>query len=66
MVFFFISCVGKAGYHMYKSIPFGEVGEVLPYLSRRAQENKTVFHRLTKEKNLIKEELKNRVLPGRT
>ncbi|XP_072048032.1 hydroxyproline dehydrogenase-like [Amphiura filiformis] len=58
--------LGKAGYHMYKSIPFGGVNDVLPYLSRRAQENKTVFHRLTKEKHMIQEELGNRFRKGRT
>ena len=62
MYYFQFLITGKCGYHMYKSIPLGEVDDVLPYLSRRAQENKTVFHRLTKEKRLIRDELRKRML----
>ncbi len=41
-------------------MPFGKVGEVLPYLIRRAQENSTVLGGVASEKALVASELGRR------
>ena len=45
----------------YKYVPFGRVGEVLPYLIRRAQENSTVLSGVAQEKALVASELGRRI-----
>ena len=47
---------------MYKSVPYGPVGEALAYLARRANENRDVVKRTEKERSLLKEELKKRIM----
>ncbi|XP_013420751.1 hydroxyproline dehydrogenase isoform X2 [Lingula anatina] len=54
--------LGQAGYQIYKSLPYGTVEETLPYLSRRAQENKSVLMGARKERSLLQRELRRRFL----
>jgi proline dehydrogenase len=52
--------LGGRGFTVYKVVPYGPVDEVLPYLSRRANENRGIFDKVKKEKRLIWTELKRR------
>ena len=45
----------------YKYVPFGPVGDVLPYLIRRAQENSDIMTGVSREKGMIAAEIWRRV-----
>ncbi|KAF3704462.1 Hydroxyproline dehydrogenase [Channa argus] len=53
--------LAKEGYAVYKSVPYGSVDDTLPYLVRRAQENRTVLQGIRKERDLLKQELSRRL-----
>ncbi|XP_054913890.1 hydroxyproline dehydrogenase isoform X2 [Poeciliopsis prolifica] len=53
--------LAKEGYSVYKSVPYGSVEDTLPYLVRRAQENRTVLQGIRKERDLLRQELRHRM-----
>ncbi|XP_026170631.1 hydroxyproline dehydrogenase isoform X1 [Mastacembelus armatus] len=53
--------LAKEGYAVYKSVPYGSVEDTLPYLVRRAQENRTVLQGIRKERDLLRQELRRRL-----
>jgi proline dehydrogenase len=54
--------LAKAGYNVAKYLPFGPIKSVMPYLFRRAEENKSVTGQMSRELKLIRAEIKRRKL----
>jgi len=57
--------LGQAGYQATKYVPFGPVNEVIPYLTRRIQENSGLIARTTEERYLLFKEITNRLLKSK-
>lgn len=54
--------LAKAGCSVSKYLPFGPIGDVVPYLMRRAQENSSVSGQTGRELGLIEKEMERRKL----
>lgn len=52
--------LANEGYNVAKYVPYGPIINVLPYLSRRAEENSGMAGQMGRELSLIKEEIKRR------
>lgn len=52
--------LAQAGFTASKLIPYGPVREVIPYLTRRAQENTSVSGQMGRELHLLRRELRRR------
>ncbi|OOG78135.1 proline dehydrogenase family protein [Algoriphagus sp. A40] len=52
--------LAKAGYRVFKYVPYGPVEKVMPYLTRRASENTSIAGQSSREFELIKREMKRR------
>ncbi|MFD1144884.1 proline dehydrogenase family protein [Larkinella insperata] len=52
--------LANAGYNVAKYVPYGPVEAVMPYLFRRAAENKSIAGQSSREFLLVKKELKRR------
>lgn len=53
--------LGRAKYNAYKYVPYGKVGEVMPYLIRRAQENSDITKGMGQELKLLEMEFARRI-----
>ena len=56
--------LGSAGYAAYKYVPYGPVEEVMPYLTRRAVENRSLMDGVVKERKMLWKELARRYKHG--
>lgn len=54
--------LAKSGFSVSKYLPFGPIGDVVPYLMRRAQENSSVSGQTGRELGLIRKEMQRRKL----
>jgi proline dehydrogenase len=56
--------LGANGYKAYKYVPYGPIGEVMPYLIRRTQENSTLLGsaEVQNERAMVISELRRRIL----
>jgi proline dehydrogenase len=52
--------LANKGYNVSKYVPYGPVKDVLPYLIRRAQENTAVVGQMSRELEMIDQEIKRR------
>ncbi|GLC39131.1 hypothetical protein PLESTB_001509300 [Pleodorina starrii] len=52
--------LGKAGYRAYKYVPYGRVGQVMPYLLRRAAENQDIMKGSKQDLVMLQNELRRR------
>ena len=58
---FLFFCIAAAGYDAYKLTPYGPIHRLLPYLTRRAQENQAIFIKAEKDRRLHYQAVKERI-----
>lgn len=54
--------LAREGFNVAKYVPYGQVRDVVPYLIRRAQENSSVTGDMSREYQLVQQEMKRRGL----
>lgn len=54
--------LANSGYIVAKYVPYGPVKDVIPYLTRRAQENSSITGDMSRELGLLHTEMKRRGL----
>ncbi len=54
--------LGAGGYNVSKYVPYGPVGDAIPYLIRRAEENSSAAGHVSRELEMLDRELKRRRL----
>ena len=56
--------LASKGYKTFKYLPYGPVEDVIPYLLRRAQENRAIFmeSKRLSDRNLLAGEIKRRLM----
>eukprot|EP01096_Ripella_sp_DP13-Kostka_P009427 TRINITY_DN3625_c1_g1_i1.p1 TRINITY_DN3625_c1_g1~~TRINITY_DN3625_c1_g1_i1.p1 ORF type:complete len:655 (+),score=205.23 TRINITY_DN3625_c1_g1_i1:174-1967(+) len=54
--------LSRNGYRVFKYVPYGPIGEVIPYLVRRAQENSDIMSNVGAEREMLWQELKRRLM----
>ncbi len=59
--FFYCFYIAAVGYDAYKLTPYGPIRRLLPYLTRRAQENRAIFAKAEKDRRLHYQALKQRL-----
>ncbi|MBU1823017.1 MAG: proline dehydrogenase family protein [Bacteroidetes bacterium] len=52
--------LAKLGYNVAKYVPYGPIDSVMPYLFRRAEENKSIAGQSSREFRLVKHEMQRR------
>jgi len=57
--------LAQEGYFVYKLLHYGEVRSTVPYLARRALENRGAMSRAQDERKLLAKEIRLRFLPSR-
>ncbi len=54
--------LARAGYHACKLVPYGSLDDMVPFLSRRANENRGIMKNAREERNLYFKELQRRLV----
>jgi len=52
--------LARGGFNVSKYVPYGPVADVVPYLIRRAQENRSIGGQVSRELRLIQQEMRRR------